>query len=435
MVDHESLSEREIEILRLVATGASNKQIAHDLYISANTVKVHLRNIFEKTGAASRTEATVYAIRDGLVSMESDQEEGASLISDLSRSSTSDSWQTILRRPWPLAILGVLSFAVGMILIQGIRHSDTTPVNSPSPEVVAHDRWKSLADMPTARSGLAVATYENLIYAIGGESESGVTGKVERYDPVSDSWVGLQEKPVAVADIEAAVVGGRIYIPGGLLSTGEVTNILEIYDPRLDRWDRGADLPVRLSAYALVAFEGRLYVFGGWDGAEYVSSAYSYDPVEDEWEVRTSMPTARGYAGAVVASGAIYVLGGYDGTKALQANEVYIPERDNTHETPWLTAASLPEGRYAMGVASVAEIVYLVGGVPGDDLKILLIYSPQQDKWQMVDEIPPIKTWSHHGLAVIETYIYALGGKVEGDLAQKNLSYRAIYTILLPFAP
>jgi DNA-binding CsgD family transcriptional regulator len=431
MADHESLSEREIEILQLVATGASNKQIAHDLYISANTVKVHLRNIFEKIDVASRTEATVYAIREGLVSMESDSEEGASPISEVSRFRTSNTWQTILKRPWLLAIMGGLSFVVGVILIRGILQSNTTPVNSSSPEVVPHDRWTSLADMPTARSGLAVATYENLIYAIGGESEVSITGKVERYDPVSDSWVGLQEKPVAVADIEAAVVGGRIYIPGGLLSTGEVTNILAIYDPRVDRWDRGADLPIGLSAYALVAFEGRLYVFGGWNSIEYVASVYSYDPIEDQWEICASMPTARGYAGAVVASGAIYVLGGYDGTKALQTNEVYFPERDNDHEAPWLTAASLPEGRYAMGVASVAGIVHIIGGIGEQGALRPLEFFPQRDEWQQF-ESPLSQTWSGLRLVSIETYLYALGGRLDGTITEEHQAYQAIYTVLFP---
>ncbi len=64
--NHE-LSDRELEILRLVATGASNKEIAQQLVISANTVKVHLRNIFAKIGATSRTEAALYAVRAGLV--------------------------------------------------------------------------------------------------------------------------------------------------------------------------------------------------------------------------------------------------------------------------------------------------------------------------------------------------------------------------------
>src|SRR5512135_1572523 len=67
MPESNDLSEREREILRLVATGTSNKEIAQSLFISSNTVKVHLRNIFAKIGAASRTEAAMYAVRLKLV--------------------------------------------------------------------------------------------------------------------------------------------------------------------------------------------------------------------------------------------------------------------------------------------------------------------------------------------------------------------------------
>ena len=61
------LSEREIEILQLVSQGKSNKEIAAELFISVNTVKVHLANIFAKIGVSSRTEATLYAIEYGIV--------------------------------------------------------------------------------------------------------------------------------------------------------------------------------------------------------------------------------------------------------------------------------------------------------------------------------------------------------------------------------
>ncbi len=67
MPENNGLSDREIEILRLVATGASNKEIASQLFISTNTVKVHLRNIFAKIGVELRTEAAMYVVNHGLL--------------------------------------------------------------------------------------------------------------------------------------------------------------------------------------------------------------------------------------------------------------------------------------------------------------------------------------------------------------------------------
>lgn len=61
-----SLTPRELEILSLVVAGLGNKEIAYRLNISDRTVQFHIRSIFEKTGARSRTEAAVLALKKNL---------------------------------------------------------------------------------------------------------------------------------------------------------------------------------------------------------------------------------------------------------------------------------------------------------------------------------------------------------------------------------
>jgi DNA-binding NarL/FixJ family response regulator len=62
----DDLTTRETEVLRLIAIGRSNADIATVLSISLNTVATHVRNILAKTGCANRTEAAAYAMRNGL---------------------------------------------------------------------------------------------------------------------------------------------------------------------------------------------------------------------------------------------------------------------------------------------------------------------------------------------------------------------------------
>ena len=63
----DDLSPRELEVLRVAATGRTNKEIARDLDISPRTVQVHLANIFSKLGVGSRTEAVLYGIKRGWI--------------------------------------------------------------------------------------------------------------------------------------------------------------------------------------------------------------------------------------------------------------------------------------------------------------------------------------------------------------------------------
>jgi len=409
-----------------VATGASNQQIARELFISVNTVKVHLRNIFAKLGVNSRTEATIYAIREGLITVEGmPSPAGVEAIpAELQPPKAWPKWQLALMAA-ALVILLIVVLSRVMATPSAPPGAITTPAAAVAPPLT---RWTAMAPLPTPRAGLAVVAYGGCVYAIGGKAAEGVTGIVEKYDPETDSWASLAEKPVAVSDVAAAVIGGKIYVPGGRLASGKATDVMEVYDPERDVWERRTPLPIALSAYALAAFEGKLYLFGGWDGESYLASVYEYDPTQDTWEAKTSMPTARGFAGAAVADGKIYVIGGYNGQEILAVNEEYVPGRDDGQGNPWTARAPMPAGRAGAGIAVAANLIHVIGG--WEEAPESFKYNVRTDSWQSF-EAPIEGSWSNLGLALVDTKIYAIGGW-DGDYMDANQAYQAIYTIILP---
>ncbi len=68
--DQDALSERELEVLRMVARGARNKEIARELYITEKTAKAHVSNILAKLGASDRTEAVTLALKRKIIKLE-----------------------------------------------------------------------------------------------------------------------------------------------------------------------------------------------------------------------------------------------------------------------------------------------------------------------------------------------------------------------------
>lgn len=419
MSEETHLSEREKEILQLVAAGLTNREIAQKLTISPNTVKVHLSNIFEKTGVASRTEATLYAIEHGIVDVPGGEAVASQPKPGLGR-------QVI--GFW--AAIGLLVVVILVMVLFNAFPSTSAAETQTSADL--SERWQQLAPMPAPRQGMAVAVYGEEIYTIAGEGPEGVSGMVFRYSPEQDAWQTLQTKPTAVADVQGVLIGEKIYVPGGRDSSGAPVTALEIYDPRRDVWETGADLPAAVSAYALADLEGLLYLFGGWDGETALDTVWVYDPAADRWTQGTSLPIPCYDARAVALTDRIVVLGGRTQTRVLSDARVYFPSRDVNGEGPWEAFVDLPEGRSAFGAASIYDSVYVVGGeVSGKGESGLLITG---EEWVT---LPTLQDYVGCQTTVVslDSLLFVLDS-TDLQTPTEVWAYQAFYySIYIPFVP
>jgi N-acetylneuraminic acid mutarotase len=190
-------------------------------------------------------------------------------------------------------------------------------------------------------------------------------------------------------------------------------------------------LPVSVSGYALAAFEGRIYLFGGWND-KYLHTVYRYDLALENWERLSDMPTARSSAFAAALTDRIEIIGGYNDSGGLSVSEAFFPNRDGTQQNPWQASGELPQDLYAMGGATLADIIYLVGGENGQEGELPCFQKfSRSDTWQKFP-CPENAHWS--GLALVSRgeKLYAFGGNTPDGLMETTWNYQAIYMISIP---
>lgn len=442
--ERQPLSEREREILALLATGATNQEIARALYISPNTVKVHLRNIYAKLGVMNRSEAILVGLREGIITlpgMEVGEESSAEV----------DTPPPIpVDMPYLARVLG-LAAVVAVVLVAAIlmwprwatrsqalnvrdvTFSDLSRPRGNIPTRRNVPRWVPQSPLVEGRARAAVAVWQGKVYLIGGETAHGVVNTVSVYDPTRGVWSTAAAKPTPVSNAQATVVEDRIYVYGGTDKTFLPTDVVEVYDPVRDVWTSGGTLPYPMAGYALAVWQGKVLLFGGWDGHRYLSSVYMHDPEAGTWTVLSPLPQARAFAVAVVLGDLVYLVGGYDGQVDVADVWVFDVRAALRGDTPWSEGPPLLSPRGGAAGVVVSSSLYVIGGGIGVPVDGAERYDPVSETWARV-ETPFGPNWRHLAAVTVGGDVYAIGGWA-GTYLPVTERYRASFRNFIPFGP
>ncbi len=442
------LSEREMDVAQLLVTGASNVEIARELVISPHTVKVHLRNIYEKLEVNSRTEASMVLLKRGWLT-----------VPGMPAVATEEKEAEIQPEPEPLShgpgqmfawqpayLVGVVALFVLLLVLPTFTNrlqalpnllSDRVVTAFGQPEVQELPRWESRTPLPKPRSRLALALSYNQMFAIGGETIQGqLLADVDAYDLDVNEWHAVSPLPIPLSNAAATTWKQRIYVAGGTTqaegNTGniQVSDKLWIYDPKSDSWTEGGSLPRPLAGAALVTAQDALYLLGGWDGKAMQDEMWRMSLQQDAqgvagWELITHLDGARAFLGATVVNDLIYVVGGYDGKQELDTAQTYSL---STGEWSDLPPMSTPRGGLSVVYDGLA--VLALGGGWTQAIDNHERYDPATGLWSNFPS-PISGEWRHMGVVSENGRLHLLGGW-SGSYLSTHLQYQSSFRTFLP---
>lgn len=427
------LSSRESEVLELLAQGKSNKEIASELVISVNTVKVHISNIFQKLEISSRAEAIMYALEHGFVESPLQETPEPEVITEIVEAEL-PGWLLWARRFWWLLAIGLVLIVLSLAFILSRYAMPTKPSVTPEPfqSLFTQNRWQKQESLSPARENMAAIAYKNQIFVIGGESLEGVSALNQSLDTRTNQWIQHTAKPTPVKNAQAVLAGGKIYIFGGETRDGKPTNSLESYDIEANTWKAEESAPIALSRYAVATFEGKFYFFGGWDGKALRNETFIYDTTSNKWNKGAPCPVPFADAKAVLANDRFLIIGGTVDSKTIQTVRLYDARNQANTKSIWSEPLAFFEAQEIIGAQLLGESVVVFSKVDSDNL-LISYYSSQNETWTHSPEPYPTETLQKSSLANLSGAVYFIGGRNEsGELSSQIVKYQAIFTIMIP---
>ncbi|HIF29635.1 MAG TPA: hypothetical protein EYQ76_02165 [Candidatus Marinimicrobia bacterium] len=262
-------------------------------------------------------------------------------------------------------------------------------------------------------------TFRLLVEGVIVDSVDAVFVVLESDDPLG-YWVTRSPLPRPRQEIAPAYLNGKIYVVGGMTSTGSPSNMVDIYDPETDRWSVGTPLPVARHHLSLTAAYGKLYAIGGVSSAfptfTPALQVFEYDPSIDSWTSKAPLEHTKIEHVAATVDGKIYVVGGRNEYVSADTLEIYDPLTD-----VWTRGAPLSLARTHSSIAVIDNKLYAAGGrtlvfdpdsIPAYQFvnyNQVEVYSPDSDSWENSFPMPTAR--SALGAASLDGKLYTFGGE------------------------
>ncbi len=454
------LSEREMEVARLLSTGASNAEIARELVISPHTVKVHLRNIFEKLQVNSRTEASMLLIQRGWVIVQGVEVTPAEAAHF--EPPPPPEPQPLENLPLPVArwqapfLLGALLLSLALVLLPNMVSSAQAPVNlltdagqplAAPASVRLEPRWEMRTPLQAPLSRLGMVAQNNHLYAVGGETSSGdAVDTVAVYDLDTNEWSQTTPLPQPLANAALAAANGRLFVAGGAgpgadegTGTHSLSDHLLVFDTASGTWSEAGALPYPVAGAALVTDSESLYLLGGWDGRNMRDEIWRYPitaatavqegdaapEAAGSWQLLGHLSSPRAFLGAAMVGGEIYVAGGYDGQRELDLAEVFTPASGERRQLP-----SMGTARGGLSLVYDGLALYALGGGWTRSISTHERYDTATNAWSNFPS-PIQNEWRNLGAAAADGHLYLVGGW-SGTPLDTHLEYQSSFRALLP---